>query len=239
MSDHNGSPIRPQAAALSPTEFGVLEACAEAAARRREMLSVLAEAIGAAPDDVFYTWVLRRDWVLRTRGQHGRLGDTGWGYFFHGYECDLTHADGRRLRFDFGPGGRVDTFTMWGVLQFVMTSDAPWVEYAELKSWLAEKGPRTNPFGGDTRAMASVWDALDARGVFEAAAPELMALQARHTTVASDGLTYVHFPPGTPETTQIDCAVAHRQILSPVGLRLLQADAVGTAGSPGDGRSFA
>src|SRR5262245_9682415 len=233
MSDHNGSPTRPEAA-LSPTELGVLEACAEAAARRRELLPALADTIGVAADAVFYAWVLRRDWLLRTAGQHGRLGDTGWGYFFHGYECDLRHDDGRLLRFDFGPGGRVDTFTMWGVLQFIATSTAPWPEYLELKSRLTEPVSGASPFGGTTRPMASVWDALTARGAFEPAASDLVALQARYPTIGPDGLNHVRFPPGTPEATQVDCAVANRQTLSPVGLRLLQAHAVGTAGSPGN-----
>jgi hypothetical protein len=227
MADLNGPPTPD----LGPDELGVLEACAEAAGRRRELLPALAEAVGVPPDQVFYTWMLRRDWLLGRAGQHGRVGDTGWAYCFHGYECDLAHDDGRLVRFDFGPGGRVDTFTSWGVLQYILTSGPPWSEFLGLKARLGREGRASaGRRVADTRPMDIVWGALVARGAFEPAAPDLVALQARYTTVGPDGLTYVRFPPGTPDATQADCAVAHRQTLSAVGRRLLQAHAVGTAG---------
>jgi hypothetical protein len=227
MMEANGATKRPTDTPLDPIELGVLEACYEAGVRRREMLPHLADAIGVAPDEVFYAWVLKRRELLERHGQHGRVGQTGWTYFFHGYECDLTHGDGRLLRYDFGPGGRVDTFTSWGVLQYIMTSALPWSGFLDLKARLARDEPARAAVAGDDRKMAAVWGALDARGVFQPAEPELVAFRTQYTSVGPDGITYVRYPPDTPEEIMIDCAVAHRPILSPVGLRLLNDYAVG------------
>lgn len=226
MTEANGAVHRPPDSPLDEVEAGVLAACREATARRQELLPLLAETVGVSPTEVFYAWTLRRQWVLERCGQHGRLGDTGWGFFFHGAECELSEDDGRVLRYDFGPGGRVDTFTSWGVLQFIMTSVAPWSEFPVLKARLARR-PSGDGSAGDTRALAAVWNRLTARGAFEPAAPDLVAFQARYTAVGPDGIRYTRFPPGTPESVTIDCSVAHRPILSPVGLRLLNDHAVG------------
>jgi hypothetical protein len=226
MTETNGAVHRPPDIPFDQVEAGVLGACREATVRRQELLPLLAATVGVAPSEVFYAWTLRRQWLLEHCGQHGRLGDTGWGFFFHGAECDLSHDDGRVLRYDFGPGGRVDTFTSWGVLQFLTTSAAPWPEFPELKTRLARRLPSGGSVG-DTRAMDAVWDRLTARGAFQPAAPDLVAFQARHTTVGPDGIRYTRFPPGTPESVMIDCSVAHRPVLSPVGLRLLNDYALG------------
>jgi hypothetical protein len=222
MTDSNGTVSGMSKTPLDPIERGVLEACHEAAVRRQEMLPVLAEVVGVDPGDVFYTWTVRREWLLRRCGQHGPLGRAGWSFFFHGFECDLKHEDGRLLRFDFGPGGRVDTFTMWGVLQFIMTSVPPWPEYPDLTSRFAKNENRSTRGAGDVGAMEAVWDRLAARGAFEPAAPALVEFMERHTAREADGLLYVRYPPGTPETTTIDCSVSHRLILSPVGRHLLE-----------------
>src|ERR1700692_34008 len=88
---------------LGSLEIGVLEACRESIQRNREMLPILAAALHVPETDVFYTWAFRRC------RQRIPLGDSGWTTFFHGLECDLNNSkDGRRLRVDFGPGGRVD-----------------------------------------------------------------------------------------------------------------------------------
>src|SRR5437879_2699245 len=100
---------------MDALEIGVLKACQELVHRQQEMLPLLAAALHVPEKEVFYTWALHKC------KQHGDLEGTDWWYFFHGLECDLRNkADGRCLRIDFGPGGRVDTFTAWGVLQFIM-----------------------------------------------------------------------------------------------------------------------
>ncbi len=225
MSNANGTALDSEMPPLNPEELGVLEACREVVARRQELLPLLAQALGVPERDVFYTWAFRRC------RQRGALNDTGWVYFFHGYECDLEHTgDGRLLRLDFGPGGRVDTLTMWSVLQFIMTSTIPWPEYPELRQRFAKPEQRATRFAGNTAAFGKVWDSLQVRGALEPADPALIRFKDACTTRGADGLLHVRYPPGTPETTEIDCAVAHRPVLSPVGLRLLELHGAGRVG---------
>jgi hypothetical protein len=196
---------------LSSVEFQLLAACRDATERAKEMLPLVARAIGVAESEVFYTWALRRckpRWTLE---------GTNWNCVLHGLECDLENTqDGRLLRLDFGPGGRVDTFTMWGVLRFVMTSIAPWPEYPELKREFAESGTWTN-----TTAIEAVWDRLGELGVFQEANEELAEFEENYASIGPDGMRHVIYPPGTPETVQADCSVANRPILTPLALRVL------------------
>ncbi len=193
-----------------------LEACQEVQRRQQEMLPLLAAALGVPPEEVFYTWAWRRC------QQRGRLPEEAWQFFFHGLECDLRNtADGRFLRLDFGPKGRVDTFTAWGVLQFIMTSTPPWGEYRDLKRTFAAKEPPWDQDAGDLGKFGEVWDQLEGWGCLQTADAQLVDLLKRHTSVGADGLQRLAFPPGTPERVQIDCSVAHRHRLSEEGRRLL------------------
>jgi hypothetical protein len=204
--------------ALNSLELAFLTACHEVTVRQQEMLPLLATALQVPENEVFYSWALRQC------KQHGELAGTDWAFFFHGLECDLKNsADGRFLRIDFGPQGRVDTFTAWGVLQFIMASAPPWPEFAELKSSFA-KGPPPpyDPYSGDLARIGPVWDNLEAKGAFQKADPELVAWAARFTTVGPDGLFHVRYPPQTPERRIIDSDVANRNQLSPLGQELVR-----------------
>ncbi len=203
---------------LTPVELRVLEACQEVTVRQSELIPRLAETLGVSEGAVFYTWALRRC------KQSGTVNDTDWRYFFHGLECDLENvADGRFLRIDFGPGGRLDTFTAWGVLQFIMTSKPPWPEFPDLQQQFAENGPPYDLYSGSFTKLLDVWNRLGAHGVFQQAAPNLVRFQAEHTSLGADGLRYLRFPPDTSEETRVDCTVAHRLCLSGLGHRILQA----------------
>ena len=219
MVHRNGLPTPQPGDSLGPIEIGVLEAFQESVARKEELLPLLAQAVSVPEDRLFYTWAARRC------KQSGRIGDSGWAYFFHGLECNLRHADGRFLRIDFGPKGRLDTFNGWGVLQFIMTSTPPWSEFADLKQHFAEREPPFDEYAGSFSKMCPVSEALEARGVFEPADPELVAFQARYTTTGADGIAYVRLPPDTPDEVHADCSVADRSVLSAVGHRLLEAHA--------------
>jgi hypothetical protein len=202
---------------MDPIEQGVLEACQEVVLRQSEMLPLLAVTLQVPKEQVFYTWAFRRC------KQHGRLEGTEWKYFFHGLECDVSNAnDGRFLRIDFGPHGRVDTFTAWGVLQFLMTSVPPWREFPQLKMYFAEGAPPFNQYSGSLEKLVPVWDRLEAQAVFERADRSLVELEAKHTSRGSDGLFHVRFPPEVSEETSVDCMVAGRQHLSARGLQLSQ-----------------
>jgi hypothetical protein len=198
-------------------EIELLDACREVELRHNEMLPLLASALGVSREEVFYTWALRK---CRQRGE---LLKEPWVYFFHGLECDLKNtADGRFLRFDFGPRGRVDTVSAWGVLQFIMTSTSPWPDFPSLKQRFARTEPPYDQFAGDFFRFCEAWDRLEHQGCFEPADAELVKFLAQYTSIGPDGIQRVSFPPGTPEKTQIDCSVAHRSVLSAHARQLLE-----------------
>jgi hypothetical protein len=203
---------------MDAIELGVLQACQEVVRRQRELLPLLAAAVGVPEDQVFYTWALRR-----CPQQPAKLSASGWVAFFHGLECDLKNvADGRFLRIDFGPHGRADTFTAWGVLQFIMTSVPPWPDLPPLKAYFARSKPPYDHLSGAFDKMTEVWDRLEAQAAFEKADLRLVEFAAGCTSVGMDGMLHLRFPPGTTEETIIDCLVAHRPRLSQHGLQTLQ-----------------
>lgn len=188
-------------------ELGVLEACQEVVSRQHEMLPLLAQSLQVPENQVFYTWAFRR---CEQRGS-GRLEGAEWAYLFHGLECDLTNVkDGWFLRIDFGPRGRVDTFTAWGVLQFLMTSISPWREFPQLKAHFAQNAPPFGRLSGSLAKLSPIWARLESKGVFEKADQSLVDFLDQHTSRGPDGSFYVRFPPKVPEETQIDCLVAGR-----------------------------
>ena len=81
---------------------------------KKRLVSLLAAKIGVPEDEVFYTWCERK-----TR-QSGSLNEY-YKYFFHGYECDFRGENGEYIRVEFGPCGRVDTFTSYGLSSFIKT----------------------------------------------------------------------------------------------------------------------
>jgi hypothetical protein len=195
---------------MNSDDLDLLAACSEARRRQQEMLPRIAATLGVPDGRVFYTWTL-----VRRCCQTQDIPDSTWRFSFHGFECDLRNTtDGRFLRFDFGTGGRCDCVTAWGVLQFVMTSKEPWREFPTLRERLARTGPPYDYLSGDHAKVSEAWDRLERAGCFEPADPVLVALQARHTTIGPDGINYVSYPEGTSDETMIDCAVAHRPLLT-------------------------
>ena len=202
---------------MDEIEFGVLVACREYAIRQTEMLPLLAAALGVEETQVFYSWALRRC------AQPGKLADRDWAYRFHGLECDLKNQkDGRFLRIDFGPKGRVGILNLGGVERFIMTSVLPWPEFPNLRTYFAKSGPPFDEYSGSWEKMSEVWGRLESKGLFEQADPNLVSLMASYTTRGPDGLNYVRFPHETTEETRADCSVAHRQRLSHKATQLLK-----------------
>lgn len=210
---------------MNEIEFGVLQACQEYAQRQHEMLPPLAVAIGVAENEVLYA---------KMRGpiaHRGTLPGGDWTYYFHGFECDLRNQkDGRFLRMDFGPKGRVGILNDYGVLRLIMTSVSPWREFPNLRNYFAKGGPPFDENSGDWQRMSEAWRHLESHGVFEQADPALVALQAKYTKRGVDGLNYVDYPLEISNETRLDCAVAHRKQLSPKAMQILKTHALeGTA----------
>ena len=194
---------------MDPDDLDLLKACFEARRRQREMLPLIAADLHVPDGQVFYTWMARQDRDVED------VPNSPWKFTFHGFECDLRNTDdGRFLRYDFGPGGRCDCVTAWGVLQFVMTSTTPWREFPALRTRLARTGPPYDHLSGDHTKVSEAWGRLERAGCFEPADADLVAFQSRCTTTGHDGLSYVSYPDGTPDKTMFDCWVAHRPLLT-------------------------
>jgi hypothetical protein len=190
---------------MNEIEIGLLEACQAYVACQYEMLPQLAEVLGMDETHIFYHWAMRRC------AQSGSLTNTDWNYFFHGMECDFDNRrDGRHLRMDFGPKGRVGILDCHGVLTFINSSVSPWPEFPILKAYF------------EKNKISKVWRRLESQGLFEAADSELVNLLAKHTAREPDGLLHVRFPAEITDEMQADCNVAHRQQLSATAMQILQ-----------------
>lgn len=202
---------------MNTTELEILHACHEFITRSQELFPLLESTLGVKQEEVFYAWAFRQC------QQRGQLSNSAWVYFFHGLECDLKNtSDGRFLRIDFGPHGRIDTFTAWGVLQFIMTSVSPWPLFPKLQRFFANTIPPFDQFSGDFDTFYPIWNRLEHEGCFGVADQELVQLQNRYTEVDSYGIQHVRFPANVSERTQVDCSVAHRKTLSQHGRTLLE-----------------
>lgn len=188
---------------------------------QQELVPRLAETLGVQPQEVFYHWV-----IPPRCNQIGQIDGTEWQYVFHGHECDLRHqSDGRFLRIEFGPGGRFDTISGWGILQFVMTSKSPWQEFPELLQHLAEKPPPYNELSGSHEKMTKLWERIETLGYVEVAVPELCELEEKYTTIDSEGRAIVKLPDEYNDFMEHkfwDVMVSQRQVLSKLGKQILR-----------------
>ncbi len=201
---------------ITKLEFSFLCACEEAVSRQQELMPLLAYHLGVKPEEVFYHWAI----PPRCK-QVGILGDTGWKYFFHGAECDLKNTrDGRFLRLDFGPYGRFDTFSGFGILQFVMTSIAPWREFSELRTFLAETPPPYNELSGSHAKMVTFADRIKELELVEVADHELYDLVKEHTHIQTNGNQITSLPDEFNNPTKHnfwDAQASKRWVLSEFG----------------------
>lgn len=197
--------------------FQFLCACREAVVRQNDLLPELSRALGVSPTELYYTW------MSQTIEQSGSFCGGEWDYVFHGLECDLSHcSDGRFLRVDFGPHGRTDTFSGWGILQFIMTSRAPRRSFPDLQEHLAEKPPPYHSWSGSHARMRSLMERLETAGFVQAADPELCACVERHTIIEPNGRRLLNFPEDLPERTVLDALVCYLWVLTPEAVKALE-----------------
>lgn len=202
---------------INRLEFCFLCACQELVCRQQKLLYEFSKTLNIQPEDIGYNWAICRN------NQVGMIANTEWRYFFHGLECDLKHcSDGRFLRIDFGPHGRLDTFTGWGVLQFIMTSKAPWQEFPELRAYLAGKSPPFNELSGSYEKMINFLNKLEDLQLIGVADSELCILVEKHTTINAKGQRVVSLPEGLPERIYwFDSMVCNRLVISELGQQVI------------------
>ncbi|MGV3723766.1 MAG: DUF6896 domain-containing protein [Actinomycetota bacterium] len=205
---------------LSQLEQQCLLACVECVQRQQELLPQLADTLGVVPEELFYSWqeafrMVPPIGVDKPDLQVGTIPGADWGYFFHGFECDLQRlGDGRYLRVEFGPRGRIDIVDQYAVLQYVMTARPPWREFPELRAFLADKPPPYDQYSGSFSRASSLWDSLAAHGMFEAAAPDLHKQVEAATTISPTGQRSINLPNSLTHREWLDCLVSGRQVLT-------------------------
>src|SRR5262249_51380423 len=127
----------------------------------------------------------------------------------------------RFLRVDFGPGGITTAFTAWGVTQFIMTSKAPWREFPQLQSYLAEGPPPYSEHSGSLERAGVLFDKLDEQGLITTIAPELLELGRQQPSHNSEGIPVVRLPEWVSERQRLDIYVANRKSVTEKGKSLL------------------
>ncbi len=202
---------------LSDTERAFLEAAAELTLRQQELEPLVSATLGRSAFDYWIRWQGRGDPKLDCLD----LTENGeWRFHFHGLEFDLLHvSDGRTVRVDFGPGGSL-TFTPGGVGSFVARTRPPWRTFPELMRFLA------GPVSYDHARCAQLTESLMAKGYIAMAAPEFVALMAKHTTFIPGRGHLVDVPPQARPEDETFLLLPHNLVLTDKARQLL----AGTAG---------
>ena len=177
--------------------FDILQACKIfTEIKTKQLVPLLSETLLLPSQEIFYHWCFRQI------KQRGVITEGEWWYFFHGMECDLRHiSDGRYVRIEFGPGGRIDTFTNWGLLNFIVSSKEPWPDFLELKNYLMTTD------SDSLKKMKAITDELSGIGLIQPVAPELETKQKLAQSLQDE---YLYF----------DAIVCKRFVISPKGWKL-------------------
>lgn len=81
-------------------------------------------------------WMLL-SWLYRECPQYGSAH--GWTFFFHGYDCDLKNIEGTNIIADVGSLGYDDSFSRWGIAEFVASSGRSRFVLPELRTLVRQE----------------------------------------------------------------------------------------------------
>ncbi len=194
-------------------EIEFLKAINDMTQLKKELVLNMAEKLGCEINQIFYIWEKRKF------EQEGDFLD--WTYFFHGMECDLiNNKDERFLKIEFGPGGRIDTFTGWGAVQYIMASKKPWLEYLVLKKKLGK--PPYDYLSGSPEKMCKLLKKLEKKKYVEVSDKELYKFVQANTFLDEEGYSNLEFPDDFPEDRKTDSMVVHRLVISEKGREALR-----------------
>lgn len=206
---------------LTPVELSVLAACQDALMEKKKLIAKLANTLCLEPRDIFYHWIGGK---LR---QHGYVTGNQWKYFFHGLECDLRHSrDDRFLRIEFGPGGRIDTFTDWGIYQFITSFKDNWPSSPAVAAYFSKNTPFHHVHATEQldayQKISFIINRLKSLKLTIPVAPELTkALNG--CSVKNQGSTeiIIQLPKHLTDHKYFDTRVCNRLIISPKGWEVL------------------
>lgn len=193
-----------------------LHAAKELVDRQQTLLQKMETKLAVSPYDY---WIRRGD---QQREQDGTFDNEDWEWFFHGMECDITNLkDGRFVRVEFGPRGRTDTFTGFGIMKFVMNAMPPWKQFKILKRHLTHAIFFRRRSEGDHDRMCTLEDKLIDKGVFEPADKQLCELVKRYTVIDPEGLSIVDIPKNLMPENETDIMLCDRLVISRKGHEIL------------------
>jgi len=180
-------------------ELSVLTACQKMIQIKQKLIKPLAKQFEIPPQAIFYNWLLGKI------PQHGYFSDHSWKYFFHGFECDLRHChEGLMIRIEFGPQGRIDTFTDWGLFQFITTFHPHWFSAPTVVRYFAKIPENLENY----QKISFIINQFKYLQLVIPVAPELI----KDSLFDSSALT---------EDQYFDSRVGHRLIISPPGWEVL------------------
>ena len=166
-----------------------------------------------------YEYFIGQSWEREMRNtgtpplQDGLSSDGQWQWFAHGLCIDFEHQiDGRRLRLDFGPGGRTDVFTVDAVARFACASRTPWGSYPDLRAYLLGRDA-----GPDFERYMDIGDIAFEQGLTAYAAPDLVQLRERFTRIDDEGFTIVDVPAEYSPAQPGDLLLCDRLVVTRAG----------------------
>ena len=222
-------------------------AAAELIRRQRELVPLVADCIGLDP---FTYWLDRRHLPILARlrlriasllgryvspslddwREDGVTRDGAWAWTFHGLECDISHrVDGRLVRVDFGPGGRLDTFSSYGVLLLVTSTRAPWREFPSLLAHVNRPDGHPASRRSPHLRMYELEDIVRSRGWIGPCDPTLSRTVEALTRPCPgpDNSTMKVLPAAPPPYRPVDSLLCERLMITDRGRAILPRDSFG------------
>ncbi len=198
---------------INTVELNLLSTCQQSIEVKKNLIRRLAKTLSLEPQHLFYQWLLGKI------PQHGYLLDRKWKYFFHGFECDLRQtATGQFIRIEFGPGGRTDTFTDWGIYKYLSSSYPNWLTTPEVEHYFSQSNSRLDAY----QKISFLVNKLHALKLIGPVAPELNEIYTHYQLPNATHLeSHVKLPKTFPEKKYFDTRVCNRLIITPEGWQIL------------------
>ncbi len=202
---------------LHSVELTVLTACQEILKEKTKLMNQLAKTLGIDTQDLFYQWISGK------LPQHGFLSGRQWKYFFHGFECDFRHIlDGRLIRIEFGPGGRIDTFTDWGIYKFITTVRKQWLTTPAVLTYFSTiSASLPSALLDDYQKISFIITQLKSKQWVVAVAPELAKINGNPIRAVGSNDLLIQLPKFLTDYKYLDTRVCQRLIISATGKKIL------------------